>query len=304
MSVSDGHGGPRITRRAALAPRRRRARAAGSLPALLAACGSSSGSSGSTGTADAGGSMTGTMVLLSYPGWYGPNEFADFTKLHPGLHVKSEVSGTTGAAATARPDLEQRRCLRPLARRGAERRAAVAGQAAGTARHREGPERQAGSARLSHVVPVGDPDRLRQDRLRLPQGPDLRATDVLEGAVRARAQVLGQDHDAQVRHRHPGVVPEGTRLLGQHEGAEPAAGDAEAAARLQTAPAGDPRDRLLEGADRGHGLDRDRLRLRHRRRSGQEQEHRLGAADRGDGGVRRGLVRVQVLQAPGRASGT
>jgi spermidine/putrescine transport system substrate-binding protein len=44
--------------------------------------------------------MTGTMVLLSYPGWYGPKEFADFGKLHPGLHVKSEVSGTTGAAAT------------------------------------------------------------------------------------------------------------------------------------------------------------------------------------------------------------
>ena len=44
--------------------------------------------------------MTGTLVLLSYPGWYGPKEFADFSKLHPGLHVKSEVSGTTGAAAT------------------------------------------------------------------------------------------------------------------------------------------------------------------------------------------------------------
>src|ERR1700710_100042 len=100
MSVSDGHGSPRITRRAAVARGVGGLAAASSLPALLAACGSSSGSSGSTGSADSGGSMTGTMVLLSYPGWYGPKEFADFSKLHPGLHVKSQVSGTTGAAAT------------------------------------------------------------------------------------------------------------------------------------------------------------------------------------------------------------
>jgi spermidine/putrescine transport system substrate-binding protein len=100
MSVSDGHGSPRITRRAALARGVGGLAAAGSLPALLAACGSSSGSSGSSSAADSGGSMTGTMVLLSYPGWYGPHEFADFSKLHQGLHVKSEVSGTTGAAAT------------------------------------------------------------------------------------------------------------------------------------------------------------------------------------------------------------
>jgi spermidine/putrescine transport system substrate-binding protein len=97
MSVSDGHGGPRITRRAALARGAGGLAAAGSLPALLAACG---GSSGSKNTSESGGSLTGTLVLLSYPGWYGPKEFADFSKLHPGLHVKSEVSGTTGAAAT------------------------------------------------------------------------------------------------------------------------------------------------------------------------------------------------------------
>src|ERR1700743_1076108 len=100
MSVSDGHGSPRITRRAALARGVGGLAAAGAVPALLAACGGSSGSSGSSNATDSGGSMTGTMVLLSYPGWYGPHEFADFSKLHPGLHVKSEVSGTTGAAAT------------------------------------------------------------------------------------------------------------------------------------------------------------------------------------------------------------
>jgi len=97
MSVSDGHGSPRITRRAALGRGVGGLAAAGSLPALLAACG---GSSGSSSPAQSGGSLKGTLVLLSYPGWYGPKEFADFAKLHPGLHVKSEVSGTTGAAAT------------------------------------------------------------------------------------------------------------------------------------------------------------------------------------------------------------
>src|ERR1700744_6028789 len=100
MSLSDGHGGPRITRRAALARGAGGLAAAGSLSALIAACGGSS-SGGSTGSSsESGGSMTGTLVLLIYPGWYGPHEFADFSKLHPGLHVKSEVSGTTGAAAT------------------------------------------------------------------------------------------------------------------------------------------------------------------------------------------------------------
>jgi spermidine/putrescine transport system substrate-binding protein len=43
--------------------------------------------------------MTGTLTLLTYPQWYGPKEFADFEKLHPGLTVKTAVSGTTGAAA-------------------------------------------------------------------------------------------------------------------------------------------------------------------------------------------------------------
>jgi spermidine/putrescine transport system substrate-binding protein len=97
----------RITRRAALTRGAGSLAAAGSLSALLAACGSSSSSSssssasgsGSTSSAAAAGSMTGTMTLLSYPQWYGPKEFADFGKLHPGLKVKTAVSGTTGAAA-------------------------------------------------------------------------------------------------------------------------------------------------------------------------------------------------------------
>ena len=104
---------PRITRRAALARGAGGLAAAGSLSALLAACGSSSSSASSSGSSSAAaaggssssssaanqGSMTGTMTLLSYPGWYGPHEFADFAKQHAGLKVKTAVTGTTGVAA-------------------------------------------------------------------------------------------------------------------------------------------------------------------------------------------------------------
>ena len=51
--------------------------------------------------------MTGTLTLLTYPQWYGPNEFSDFEKLHPGLTVKTAVSGTTGRRGSDRPDLDQ-----------------------------------------------------------------------------------------------------------------------------------------------------------------------------------------------------
>ncbi len=87
---------PRMTRRAALAKGAGGLMAAASLSALLDACGSSSPASSSTNTK---AEMTGTLTLLSYPGWYGPHEFADFEKLHPGLTVKNVTSGTNGAAA-------------------------------------------------------------------------------------------------------------------------------------------------------------------------------------------------------------
>jgi spermidine/putrescine transport system substrate-binding protein len=104
---------PRITRRAALARGAGGLAAASSLPVLLAACGgssssssassatssSSSASSSGSGSSAAAASLTGTITLLTYPQWYGPQEFSDFSKLHPGLKVKTAVSGTTGAAA-------------------------------------------------------------------------------------------------------------------------------------------------------------------------------------------------------------
>ena len=111
-------GALRLTRRAALARGAGSLAAAGSLSALIAACGASgssssssaasssaasSASSSSSGSASssaaAGGSMTGTMTLLTYPQWYGPKELTGFSQQHPGLTVKTAVSGTTGQAA-------------------------------------------------------------------------------------------------------------------------------------------------------------------------------------------------------------
>ena len=98
---------PRLTRRAALAQGGRRPRrgqlAAGPAGGLwkleLVLIVGVSVVVRSSSSAAAAGSMTGTLTLLTYPDWYGPNEFSDFEKLHPGLTVKTAVSGTTGAAA-------------------------------------------------------------------------------------------------------------------------------------------------------------------------------------------------------------
>jgi spermidine/putrescine transport system substrate-binding protein len=92
----DDHGQPsvRLTRRQALGRGAGGLLAASSVPALLAAS-----ASAAPPASAAASQLTGTLTLLSYPGWYGPNEFANFHKLHPGLSVKNIVSGTTGAAA-------------------------------------------------------------------------------------------------------------------------------------------------------------------------------------------------------------
>jgi spermidine/putrescine transport system substrate-binding protein len=100
---------PRMTRRAALARGAGGVIAASSVAAMLEACGSSSSSSSQaaatsssssgTSTTASAAELTGTLTLLSYPQWYGPKEFSDFHKLHPGVTVKTAVSGTTGAAA-------------------------------------------------------------------------------------------------------------------------------------------------------------------------------------------------------------
>ena len=85
--------GPRLTRRAALARSAGGLLAASSAGALLDALG------GSAAAASSAAALKGNVTLLSYPGWYGPQEFADFEKLHPGVTIKTVVSGTNGAAA-------------------------------------------------------------------------------------------------------------------------------------------------------------------------------------------------------------
>ena len=99
---------PRMTRRAALAKSAGGVMAASSVAALLEACGSSSSSSSSSASSSSGSATSstanaaaaaGVLTLLSYPQWFGPKEFSDFHKLHPGVTVKTAVSGTTGAAA-------------------------------------------------------------------------------------------------------------------------------------------------------------------------------------------------------------
>lgn len=98
-----GHGQPealptRMTRRTALGRAAGGVIGASSLGTLLDACGSSSSSSG-TSKAAIKAQETGTLTLLTYPQWYGPKELTDFDKLHPGLTVKTAVSGITGQAA-------------------------------------------------------------------------------------------------------------------------------------------------------------------------------------------------------------
>jgi spermidine/putrescine transport system substrate-binding protein len=99
MTGMDDFRTDRMTRRSALTRVAGALAAGGSASALLAACGGSSSSGGSSGGSSSGGSMTGTLTLLTYPDWYGPKEFADFSKQHPGLKVSTQVTGTTGTAA-------------------------------------------------------------------------------------------------------------------------------------------------------------------------------------------------------------
>jgi spermidine/putrescine transport system substrate-binding protein len=103
MTGMQEFGTRRMTRRTALTRAAGALAAGGSASALLAACGGSSSSGGSEtgsgGGSGGGGSMTGTLTLLTYPDWYGPKEFADFSKQHPGLKVNTQVTGTTGTAA-------------------------------------------------------------------------------------------------------------------------------------------------------------------------------------------------------------
>ncbi len=91
MGESDGLHSVVVTRRQALARGAAGVLTTASLSSVLAACGSSSKPS-------AAQQLSGTLILLGYPGWYGPNEFTEFHHLHPRLTVQNSASGLTGAA--------------------------------------------------------------------------------------------------------------------------------------------------------------------------------------------------------------
>ena len=190
--------------------------------------------------------------------------------------------------------------LRHVARRAGARRAAEEGQPAPAGRLLEDPERQERRQALPRRVPVGPADRLRQDGLRLPQGPDLREADELGRPLDARQEVLRQGDAARLRRRHPrhGAQVQGLLdQLGQREGAERGA---RRPARAEAPRPGVPAHRFREAAAEGDGGDRGRLRLRHRARPAEEQEHRVGVADRGDARLPRWLARRRGDEEPAR----
>jgi len=91
MGERDGLQGTAVSRRHALAWGAAGALTSASLSSILAACGSSSKPSTAS-------QLSGTLILLGYPGWYGPNEFTEFHRLHPRLTVRNSASGLVGDA--------------------------------------------------------------------------------------------------------------------------------------------------------------------------------------------------------------
>ena len=162
-----------------------------SFPALLAACGDSSDSAGSTAASTAAkttagptpaAEVKGDLVLAGYPDWYGPNEFKDFAAKYPGATVKNVTDGDGTAAQIAQLSKNKGDYDLTLAGINASEQFKLAGTA-GAVRPRPRPEPQGRRPGVHQGVPVRHPDGLRQDRLRLPQGPHLRAADDVEGAV-------------------------------------------------------------------------------------------------------------------------
>lgn len=106
--MDEGH--PRISRREALGRGAGSLFAASGLAGFLAACGgddtatttakaaTTASGAGPTAAAD----VTGALTLLSYPDWYGPDEFADFKKQYPGASVKDVASGSGAAQQIAK----------------------------------------------------------------------------------------------------------------------------------------------------------------------------------------------------------
>ena len=224
-------------------------------PALLAACGgSSSGVRVHRLGSQAAREHDRDDGPAQLSGLVRPHEFADFSKLHPGLHVKSEVSGTTGAAATL-AQIENNEGAFDLSLGGVPGAAQLeAGPPAGSrSTPRRSPTSSSCPRRSAQAFPCGIPTDFgktgyayRKDLIseRPTSWNDLFA---LAPKYSGKITMIKYDSDIQGSFLKALGYSVNTKV------AEPAAGDAEADALVQAASAGDPRDRLLQGADRGHG---------------------------------------------------
>ena len=256
--------------------------------ARLAGAGVALGAFG--GTTAFAGSAADQIVMMNYPGWMGKTTVADFKK-QTGIGVK-QVNGLTSGISAAAAQVSQNKGSYDMSLGGPVLAAQLEeGEPAADGRLLEDPEHQERRQALPRRVSLGPADRLRQDRLRLSQGSDLRAPDQLGRPLDARQEVLRQGHAARLRRRHPrrGAQVQGLLdQLGQREAAERGP---RRPARAEAACAGVPADRFREAAAEGDGRDRGRLRLRHRARTANEQEHRLGLARGGDARLPRRLAR-------------
>ncbi len=241
--------------------------------------------------------------MMNYPGWMGKTTVSAF-KTQDRHQRQAGQRPDRGDLRGSPADLAEQGQVRHVARRAGARRAAEEGQPAPDGRLLEDPQHQERRQALPRRLSLGPADRLRQDGLRLPQGPDLRAPDELGRSLEAREEVLRQGHDARLRRRRPRRRAQVQGLLDQLDGREGAERRARRAARAEAAPPGVPSDRLREAPAEGHGRDRGRLRLRHRARAADEQEHRLGLALGGDARLPRRLARGRRDEEPaaGRSS--
>ncbi|MDP9296864.1 MAG: hypothetical protein M3O88_09265, partial [Actinomycetota bacterium] len=66
---------------------------------LLAACGGGGSSEAPSGSASSAGTLSGTAVLSSYPGWIGKHEVSSFEQKYPQASIK-DVSASSGSTSS------------------------------------------------------------------------------------------------------------------------------------------------------------------------------------------------------------
>ena len=123
----------------------------------------------------------------------------NFEAANPGVTVK-QVEGLTSGVSAAAAQVSQNRDSYDMA---------LGGPVLGEQLQQGGLLEQVDFANIPNIkyvaaalprrVPLGHPDRLRQDRHRLPQRPDDRDAHQLGRSVGAGSEVLGQDHLRRLR---------------------------------------------------------------------------------------------------------